>query len=121
MGQILKTAALAASISIAAAFAANADRTDTDGPLMCEGQMFAGDYLATPNTDTPITADLLNIALGESLVSEVSGNEYFLQITPVDLTMDCDDFMQDLMSTGLFKNVSPNAILGIGGPGPDFY
>lgn len=116
MGQNFKTVALAATLSIGTAFAAHAERLGTDGPQMCEGQMFAGDYLATPSVETPITADLLNIALGESLVSEVSGNEYFLQITPINPTIDCDSFMEDLMDTGLLDNVEPNWIVGFGNP-----
>lgn len=121
MNNTLKTAAASAVLSLGLAFSAQAERFNNDGPLTCNGQMFAGDYLAIQHPSfAPITADMLNLAIGDNVVANIENNSsYFLQITPVNPSTDCDDFMRDLMDTGLFKSVEPNAIIGFDGPGID--
>lgn len=120
MNNTLKTAATSAVLSLGLAFSAQAERINTEGPFTCEGQMFAGDYIAIPHPSfAPITTDVLNLAIGDNIVANIDDSSYFLQITPVNPSTDCDDFMRDLMDTGLFKSVEPNAIVGFDGPSID--
>lgn len=114
MNNTLKTLATSAALSISLAFTAQAERINIEGPFTCEGQMFGGDYLAIQHPSfAPITADTLNLALGENMIASVEGSSSFLQITPINPGRDCDDVIQDLMNTGLFKSVEPNSIISI--------
>ncbi len=115
----LQTVTTAAALSLALTFSAQAERFNTDGPLTCQGQLFDGGYIATSeNEKLKLSADLLNIASGKNLVSDVtnlSGN--VVLITPLNPSTDCNDFMKSLTDTGLIKNIEPNYMVGIDGPG----
>ncbi|MFP4314273.1 MAG: hypothetical protein ACLFR0_08095 [Alphaproteobacteria bacterium] len=111
----------AAVLSLGLAFSAQAERINNEGPLVCEGQMFGGDYLAKARNGLPnISADLLNIALGEAKVAAVEDHGAFLQITPINQGDDCNDFMDALESTGLLDYVEPNWVLGFNQPSITF-
>lgn len=122
MNNTLKIIAASAVTSIGLAFAASAERIDNEGPAICEGQMFGGDYLAIPHPSyAGITTDILNLAIGDTIVANIDDQGPFHLVTPINQGTDCNDFMRELMDTGLFESIEPNWILGIGGPGPDFY
>ena len=118
MKNTLTTLGASAALSMGLVFAAQAERINTEGPYACNGQAFAGDYLAQSSlNDGELSADLVNVALGETLVSDVTDHGSFVEISLINPGRDCDDVMQDLLDTGLFDSVSPNWIMQINGPG----
>lgn len=119
----LKAAGVAAALTLGATFSAQAERLDADNATICQGQMYGGDYIATFNpTFAPVEPMHFNLPNGEDLVADIqplSGNAFL--ITPSNPNRDCDSFMADMKQNGIIQSIEPNWILGIGGPGPDFF
>lgn len=113
---ILKTIAASAAVAFGLAAAPSAAQQPGSSALICQGQLFGGNYIVDPHPSfAPLTAENFNAAARETLVATVQilGGSNLL-ITPVDVTMPCEDFMEKIGDTGLVKNIGPNWMAGIG-------